>query len=57
MTIEKEFKEIGNFYIVSSLDNLSNNFKIIFDVENKEYIKVYDKRYLKNYIVSLYIKV
>ena len=47
MTIEKEFKEIGNFYIVSSLDNLSNNFKIIFDVENKEYIKVYDKKVFK----------
>ena len=48
MSIEKEFKEIGSFYTIDRLDNLSNNFKIIYDVKNKEYLKVYHKKVFKN---------
>ena len=48
MNFKEEFKKIGNFHTVNSLDNLSNNFKIIFDIKNKEYLKVYDKKVFKN---------
>lgn len=44
MSLEIELKNLGTFYSVDSLDNQSIHFKVIYHIDNNEYLKVYNKK-------------
>jgi len=44
MEVKEELKNIGKFYLVDSLEKQSIYYKVVYDIENNEYIKVYNKK-------------